>query len=112
MGDDKKPKLDEKTKKPIRVIDKPSEPKALYGYGGTESGTPPTNQIKENTTKTLQANGSPKDPMTLSEVVVTASRKKKKDENPILLTHKIEIPLPPVTLPNIPDRNTYITPNE
>ena len=112
LGDDKKPKLDEKTKKPIRVIDKPSEPKALYGYGGTESGTPPTNQIKENTTKTLQADGSPKDAMTLSEVIVTASRKKKKYENPILLTSKIEIPLPPVTLLNIPDRNTYITPNE
>ena len=106
-----KPSFD-KNKKPIMGLDKPAEPKALYGYGGTQSGTPPANKIKENTSKTLHADGSPKDAMTLSEVVVTASRKKKKDENPILLTNKIEIPLPPVTLPNIPDRNTYITPNE
>ena len=92
LGDDKKPKLDEKTKKPIRVIDKPSEPKALYGYGGTESGTPPTNQIKENTTKTLHADGSPKPAEMLPEVVVTASRKKKKDENPIAEAPKVQTP--------------------
>jgi len=89
---DNKPKLDEKTKKPIRVIDKPSEPKALYGYGGTQSGTPPTNQIKENTTKTLHADGSPKPAEMLPDVVVTASRKKKKDENPVAEAPKVQTP--------------------
>jgi hypothetical protein len=79
----------DKNQKPIMGIDKPSEPKALYGYGNTKSGTPSTNQIKENTTKTLYADGSPKPTETLQEVVVTASRKKKKDENPINETSKV-----------------------
>jgi len=78
----------DKNQKPIMGIDKPAEPKALYGYGGLKSGTPPTNQIKENTTKTLHADGSPKPTETLPEVVVTASRNKKKDENPILQSPK------------------------
>lgn len=89
LGEDNKPKIDANTKKPIRVIDTPAEPKALYGYGGLKSGTPPTNQIKENTTKTLHADGSPKPTETLQEVVVTASRNKKKDENPINETAKV-----------------------
>jgi len=89
LGEDNKPKIDANTKKPIRVIDTPAEQKALYGYGGLKSGTPPTNQIKENTTKTLHADGSPKPTETLQEVVVTASRNKKKDENPINETAKV-----------------------
>jgi len=86
-----KPAVDNK-KNPILGIDKPAEPKALYGYGGLKSGTPPTNQIKENTTKTLHADGSPKPTETLPEVVVSASRKKKKDENPVAETPKVQTP--------------------
>lgn len=73
----------DKNQKPIMGIDQPSQPKSLYGYGNTKSGTTPLKEIEENWEVNLNADGSPKNPVVLSEVVVKSDKKAKKPENAI-----------------------------
>jgi len=83
----------DKNQKPIMGIDKPSEPKALYGYGNIKSGTSPLINPKENWNLNLNPNGSPKEPNTLPDgynITVTSSTKKAiNQKNPITLSEAI-----------------------